>query len=104
MKINSGRFANENSMCCVYCGNQFVHHSDVEVYNRQSEDDKYCFYTKTSRIDAKIDTRKSTEQSPSSRRDGVRITLTCEECRKEFYLEIDQHKGWTLIRVAKELP
>jgi hypothetical protein len=93
---------------CPLCGGFNLHHMDVIVYNRPEDDD----VTKVTEV-RPLETRSLLADSkscgnPSSRRDGLRVTMWCETCEsapdadpdadlRHFSLLIYQHKGTTYV-------
>jgi hypothetical protein len=83
---------------CEGCGHDCTHHGRVEVYNRTQEDAPIG-------LAITIDGQSTMERrgtsgadgNPSSRRNGLRIVLSCEDCEAVTALEIVQHKGGTFI-------
>jgi len=79
---------------CAACGCENIHHSKVEVFDRESEDSETGLHV-TIDGDVKID--MSMEGNPSSRRDGVLIYLWCEQCNEKTVFSLSQHKGITYL-------
>jgi hypothetical protein len=91
-------------LSCPKCGDGFLHHLCVTVYDRQEDDDTcktiQCFVEdgflhpkQTTTI-----TETSNKNNPSSRRGGVCITFACDYCPGVFDMTIEQHKCMTYIR------
>lgn len=93
VKINS-----ENEILCPDCGNNYTHHTSVNVITRDCEDGPGTSALSTyegvsvSRVEAgKI----------FGRRDVIEIELWCESCGEDApkkKLVINQHKGNTQIQ------
>lgn len=82
------------TLICPKCGNMNLHHGAVLVYERAGEDGPVTRYTLNQ---ATLTVDQNAEGNPSSRRDGIRIGFTCEECGWVPTLAIEQHKGSTYI-------
>lgn len=84
-----------DNLLCPKCGSGNLHHSSVTTFFRDCED--------SDATRAVLSKRATTiDRVPCSavpgRRDSLRITFWCEHCdEKEYVLEIEQHKGSTLI-------
>jgi len=79
---------------CPGCGGDYLHHGEVEVHGRPWEDGaSYPWVVRGNQVE--LDDRR---QSPSPRRDGVRIHFDCEGCEQLSALELWQHKGTTYVR------
>ena len=103
MKLNIDLNCNNdewNVLRCPVCNNEYIHHEDVEIFNRD-EDSKIGQHTTITRHSASIDLNMT--GNPSSRRSGLTISFTCEiaECNGVYVLELVQHKGHTLLRFRK---
>ena len=84
---------------CPRCGEacSSLHHETVKVFNRDSEDDITGAYTEIR--GTKVETRRNLPAgNPSSRRNGVVINFSCEQCGPNVgNLCIGQHKGATFL-------
>jgi hypothetical protein len=83
-------------LLCPKCGNDFLHHADVIVYDRREDADD----TRVTTIGATINVAmvpNARSGNPSSRRDGLAIEFECEGCHGQFELTIEQHKGQTYL-------
>ena len=87
------RFKDE-ALCCPHCGDDYLHHKEVEVFDRL-EDADVGAHVIVMRGVARFDA--SMVGNPSSRRGGMRIRFYCESCAMRPYLVISQHKGQTLV-------
>lgn len=95
----------ESVLVCPNCGNAFLHHGKITVFDRIGSE--YEDNPKTLVVD--VDCSKVTTQvkpsaktdNPSSRRDGLTIQFWCENCNFDnLRLHIYQHKGNTFIEWA----
>jgi len=111
-QITDGYSEDEWLLHCPACGEEYLHHTQVETFVRQ-EDEKEGIHTTTDFTDASqansIKGRVSVDRimvgNPSCRREGLVITFYCEMCSHISKLKIFQHKGQTFIRhdVAKKI-
>lgn len=91
------RIDDNNELLCPHCGNNYLHHAEVEVFTRHEDADKTLlttvgyFNTNTAWTDSEV------LLNPSSRRGGIRIKFWCESCTHESYLTMAQHKGVTIM-------
>ena len=95
VKINS-----ENEILCPNCGKNFMHHSSVNVINRDSEDGPGT--SALSNDDGVHITRVGANEI-LGRRNVIEIELWCETCGENApkkKLIINQHKGTTEIKWA----
>lgn len=83
-----------SELLCPRCGTNYMHHEKVDIFER-SEDAKTGLRVSVSNSKASIDT--SLEGNPSARRDGLIVTLWCENCHCISELSIAQHKGQTYV-------
>ena len=79
---------------CPSCGNNYLHHEKVEVFER-SEDAEKGLHVKVENSVVTTDT--SLSGNPSIRRDGLTIEFSCEGCKARPVLSISQHKGNTWV-------
>ena len=77
------------------CGWLHTHQGEVGVYRRFCEDAQGG--TAVRFPTPGMGVMVSMSENPSLRRDGIRISILCEECEKTSILTICQHKGETLI-------
>lgn len=83
-------------LACPVCGDpNGLHHTTVEVFNRASEDREDGVHAVVDQHGVQIKT--SMERNPSSRRDGVIIHTTCEQCETAGQIILVQHKGMTYL-------
>lgn len=93
-------FENEN-LCCAHCGEDNLHHREVQVFARPQEDGPY-YRTSLPADGYSIGVPVHAEQgNPSRRRSGVKVLLTCEHCPGVSALTIAQHKGFTILKCEK---
>jgi hypothetical protein len=92
---------------CAHCHGDNTHHYAVETFMRIAEDSREGSFVRvqgdtTSGLAHVLlsDGDSSMEHNPSSRRNGLRVWLWCEDCRNITGLDIVQHKGSTLIDVV----
>lgn len=93
VKINS-----ENEILCPDCGNNYMHHTSVNVITRDSEDSSGTSALSTAEG---VSVSRVAADKIYGRRDVIEIELWCESCgegapRKK--LVINQHKGNTQIQ------
>lgn len=79
---------------CPACGTNNVHHTSVEVFER--EEDKDGLHVVVEGGSVRTDTVM--KGNPSHRRHGIRLLLSCESCPALSALTIVQHKGETEFR------
>jgi hypothetical protein len=89
----------ECAIKCPKCGEAIssLHHETVKVFNRDSEDKVTGLYTEIR--GTKVETRRCLPAgNPSSRRGGVVINFSCEQCGPNVgNLCVAQHKGSTFL-------
>jgi predicted nucleic-acid-binding Zn-ribbon protein len=88
----------DSRLVCPKCGNENLHQGQVDVFVRIKEDaPDHAIRINT---DGAIHVGTA-EDNPSSRRNGLAILFTCEQCHfseeRPFRLTIYQHKGETFI-------
>lgn len=84
-----------SELLCPHCEGNYMHHSEVQVFNRKAEDSE-----EGNHITVKGDGFSADREmagNPSSRRDGIVIRFWCEFCGGGSYLTISQHKGNTSV-------
>jgi len=83
-------------LVCPSCNNAYLHQLDVTVYQRVKEDGPA---RKTVAPTGGGPASEYFVQSGApGRRDTIEIAMDCEGCRAQLTLEIQQHKGQTLVR------
>lgn len=85
---------------CPSCGDTYLHHEVVEVYQRESEDAPRGLHVTVGSPAMAIDTAQ--DGNPSRRRNGLRIRFRCEGCEAEPALVIEEHKGQTFMGWEEE--
>ena len=96
IEYHDHQFAPEPYLKCPNCGETHLHHDEVTVCFRSSEDSKTGLKTIMSRFGTHVD-RDAQQYNPSSRRSGLTIEFWCEICGCASVLSIAQHKGQTEI-------
>ena len=81
----------EMNVCCPYCGDHYVHHQNVEVFERIGGEDGHSYSMKPGSEDKLL-----TNGNPSKRRNAIRIEFL-GECNHRFFMDVVQHKGVTYI-------
>lgn len=84
----------DKTLICPSCGEPFVSHRMIEVFEREEDDAKGLHVTighNTFMTDTDL------AGNPSPRRNGFRIVFECEMCWSEHELVICQHKGRTFV-------
>ena len=100
VKLDSSIFdtsTSETKLLCPKCGGEYLHQSNVTVYQRQYEDGPVAEILIE---ETTVHFRQSTVPSPrhpSRRRQGLAISFSCEDCDFKGDLTIAQHKGNTLV-------
>ena len=95
-----------DELSCPHCQGIYLHHVKVTIYERFKEDADTGWKTTVNHgeFSAIVSNVNKVDGNPSSRRDGIRIELVCEDCHKESYLTVAQHKGLTLVEQSKTFP
>ena len=87
-----------SSIKCPSCHDENgLHHDAVEVFQRSEDADRPSLIVHGDGHTEEGDGRGN----PSQRRNGIRITLSCEQCGPCGYLCIAQHKGQEHIWVER---
>ena len=93
-------FNDDDILPCPQCGGWHLHQERVEVFTREHDDaPSQVIVVDDSKISIKL-----VNENPSSRREGLLIFFSCEECRfghKGAALAIYQHKGNTYVNWVK---
>ena len=92
------RGGDDSELLCPRCGGSHLHQGEVVVYSRD-EDAAQVRRTVVTPLVTKV-TIDPGRGNPSSRRDGLTISFSCEGCGgdgdgRELLLTIAQHKGET---------
>lgn len=93
--MSAPEIGNDNVLHCPACGEIYLHHVEVEVWDRKPKTDE-SIVTKCSTRGATIK-RKAPFFSSGRERNGMRIKFWCECCHAESVLDLVQHKGHTLM-------
>lgn len=94
----------DDALLCPRCNSNNLHHGRVIVYDR-GEDAPLTTVVVVDGRDISCSERKSIECSnPSSRRHGLAILFTCENCGVWSELTIEQHKGETYLHWRDPAP
>lgn len=101
----------DGNLCCPGCGEDYLHHYMVTVYDRKEDDpttrvvtvggpsiQHWCGPRMAINL-VSHDVASERSGNPSSRRDGVAIRFECELCDAgPFELTFAQHKGVTQVK------
>ena len=88
--------SNETVLRCPVCDSEYLHAEQTDVYERNEDSNVGC-HTTVAFHHTTVDLNM--KNNPSSRRDGLTITFSCEQCVQPFIrhtLAIYQHKGMTI--------
>lgn len=102
-------------MKCEHCGGENLHHFAVEIFHRKEDEklgSRIFVATPGSHNQTPVgeDFRFNYEaawpmekesNNPSKRRHGLIVEMICEECDRITALQIAQHKGATMVSVAR---
>ena len=80
---------------CPLCGHDYTHHSDVVILDRGEDSDGILVTTAAGVSTVETVASLEAEEDFGTRRNQVRIRVTCEACEKESWIVINQHKGCT---------
>ena len=98
---------------CPHCGDEHSHHDCVDHFERAEDRIPAC--TRIGRPtrpyladedgnetgQPELPPDAAPDQTPSSRRNGLRIWLYCESCGGRFSIQLAQHKGNTFLALTK---
>lgn len=87
----------DGELLCPHCSNNFMHHTDVQVFQRREDAEQVALTTTHSGQTTVKLVDNYTSKNPSLRRHGVRLYCWCESCNESMYLAIAQHKGHSRI-------
>lgn len=89
-------------ICCPGCGHEFTHHRSVEIWARP-EDSPTGLHITVDGVDSdpKMEVVTSLRGNPSTRRNAVAITFSCENCLDLSKLTISQRKGLEIVSFHK---
>ena len=85
-------------LICPTCGDAYLHQYRVDVFER--DEDCIGLHTRVERKLVTVD--DNVKNNPSPRRQGLVVSLWCENCRANVELSILQHKGGTQIGIASK--
>jgi len=88
---------NDDTLLCPCCGGCYLHHGAVCTFTRHQDADTGIAFRINAGTDGSICHSTQLNGNPSSRRDGITIEFTCEDCDNTSTLGIAQHKGLTLM-------
>jgi hypothetical protein len=92
------KIEDDSTLCCPYCGEQYLHHREVTVFRRIEDDpDTEEVTVSTQPATAPTVAMEVECLNPSSRRDGLAITFECEHCLERPEFAIAQHKGQSFM-------
>ena len=92
------KIVSRNGLACPICGESNLHQGAVKHYYRRYEDDEVGMLTVVTGNTVATSSGLPMKESPSIRRDGLRIEMACEGCGDLITdLAIYQHKGTTYI-------
>lgn len=95
--VRTEDYGGSQMLCCPACGNGYIHHEDVLVFSRRTEDAPSQLTRVVAGGMAMVGD-SGQGRNPSSRRDGIAIRFWCEGCgADDFELTIEQHKGNTFV-------
>jgi hypothetical protein len=85
------------ALLCPYCNFDYMHQGTVMIFNRleDADDGKRVIVPIHPQNEVIIST--SLAGNPSPRRQGLSINFSCENCDKNLWLNIFQHKGQTFF-------
>jgi hypothetical protein len=81
---------------CPSCGNNYLHHEKVEVFERGEDEEKGLHVTIEN---GAVTTNNNLSGNPSSRRHGLLVHFSCEGCKATPVLSLSQHKGNTWVDI-----
>ena len=98
-------------LLCPRCSSSYLHHESVVAYDRK-EDDPVTTRTEVGAADlSRRQEVSALSHNPSSRRHGIAIRFSCEECclhemgeDPAFELTMAQHKGVTQVMWRRYIP
>ena len=95
MKLSDfGTGDGESTLQCPNCGSNYLHHGQIDVFNRNEDSENGCHFRVTGN---RVELDNQMTANPSSRRQGLTISLSCEGCKAAIFLSLSQHKGITNI-------
>lgn len=91
----------DGSMACPLCGGEYTHVEDVIMDGRSREDGPV---TSTRVGPDGLVKGQAVSASGSGRRHTITLLGNCELCGGSFLITFQQHKGQTLIGIARTEP
>ena len=97
--------SNPPQLLCPICNDEYLHHTDVQIYERAEDSSNgihvlviSCDEIKCGKnAESRVIIDRNMKKNPSERRQGIRIHFYCESCGSHLTLNIAQHKGTTEI-------
>lgn len=86
-----------NQLQCAGCGFEYTHCESIEIFHQVDDTSKKNGVHITVKGLAELKIDRDISRNPSARRDGVRMTFSCENCDVLSVLTIAQHKGNTFV-------
>ncbi|WP_157598946.1 hypothetical protein [Tateyamaria omphalii] len=84
----------ETTLHCPACDGFYLHQGRTEVFNRGEDENEGTHVV----IEGdNVQTNRDLAGNPSSRRHGLTIHFTCENCPAEVQMHVYQHKGNTFV-------
>jgi hypothetical protein len=93
-EFRNGACDGEYDLCCPKCGETYVHHGKINVFERAEDDDKGIHVIINSQ---NVCIKSDLKGNPSLRRNGLTIEFWCELCNCVSVLAIAQHKGTSIV-------
>lgn len=88
----------DGSMACPLCGEEYTHVDDVIMNGRAREDGPVT----ATRVGSDGLVKSQTVGAPDGgRRHSITLVGSCETCQGNFSITFQQHKGQTLIGIAR---
>lgn len=100
-QLNIMNARGNDPLICPNCNSINLHHESVEVFFRQKEDASTGLHLCCSKDGVTQD--ESMANNPSSRRDGILVTFSCEGCRILSVFSLTQHKGSSYIGLEESI-
>jgi hypothetical protein len=89
-------FPDGGQLICPSCGNIYLHHDRVEVFERE-QDMRAGVHVIVA--GGKLEHDDNLTGNPSPRRHGLTVHFRCEDCSVRSRLNILQHKGSTYLEM-----
>ena len=84
----------ERTLHCPACDDFYLHQGRVDIFNREEDASDGTHVTVTG---DDVQTNRNLSGNPSSRRHGLTIHFTCENCPADIQMHVYQHKGNTFV-------